>query len=107
MSADDLFSIDVTQDGSSGRVSVTGELDIKSSLQAREAVDRQRERHSHVILDVSGVTFMDSSGLTMLQQVSADARSGGWSFGIAGAHESAGVERVTSLASAWDDLELR
>ena len=98
--------MDVTEQASSGHVALSGEFDIKAAAAVRAAVDRQVTRDVNITLDVGGVTFMDSSGLTMLQQVSRDARDEGWSFEISGARRSAEVERITSLARAWGDLKL-
>lgn len=59
------MELEITVEGANLKVRVTGELDEATHDQFRTAVeaalDRSRARHVH--LDLSGVTFIDSSGL--------------------------------------------
>lgn len=46
---------------------VNGEVDLYTSPQLRDAIDREvGEGTSRVVVDLTGVTFMDSSGLGVL-----------------------------------------
>jgi anti-sigma B factor antagonist len=47
-------------------VSVSGEIDIASAPSLHEAVGTVSGSGAHVILDLSGVSFMDSTGLSVL-----------------------------------------
>jgi stage II sporulation protein AA (anti-sigma F factor antagonist) len=60
-----------------------GELDYATVGPVRA---RLREIHAQsVVLDLSGVTFTDSTGLALLLEERADARRRGTRFGIRGA----------------------
>ena len=54
------------------RVTLTGELDVATAPRLADALDEVAEPTTRVILDMSGLTFMDSSGLQAI--VSARAR---------------------------------
>jgi anti-sigma B factor antagonist len=67
MSSDATFEIDVTEDDESTLVRVTGEIDLATSPQLREALDRAiGDGVALVRLDMTGVTFLDSSGISVL-----------------------------------------
>lgn len=71
----------------SGRrlVAVSGELDIASASMLSEVLDRELANGDRVLLDLSGVTFIDSTGLASIVnaargsasqlELSADLRS--------------------------------
>jgi anti-sigma B factor antagonist len=48
------------------RVEVTGELDLSTSPQLGEALGREFDAGRSVVLDLSDVTFIDSTGLNVL-----------------------------------------
>ncbi len=52
-------------DGQSGRIVVSGEVDLANVHQLRAALDAVEEG-TPLVLDVAGVTFMDSAGLREL-----------------------------------------
>jgi anti-sigma B factor antagonist len=72
---------------------VHGELDIATAPRLREQIDRLRRRGRTVIVDLSAVTFMDSTGLAMLMsaQEAGDAA-------LTLRRPSAAVRRVFELA---------
>src|SRR5690242_16572381 len=76
---------------------VHGELDIATAPRLA-ALTRLRQRHHPVVLDLSEVAFMDSSGLKVLVEASERSRRDGWSFRIR--RPSARVARVAMLAGA-------
>lgn len=54
-------------EGDVGVVSAGGELDANSAGRLREACDEVLARgHSAVVVDLAGITFIDSSGLSVL-----------------------------------------
>lgn len=65
-------------------VAATGELDAASAATLSEALDGARERGGPVVLDLAGVTFVDSSGLRVIAAEHVAATDGGWSFRIVG-----------------------
>lgn len=66
MSTVDL-QIDVRSEGDWRVLDVRGEVDLYTSPQLRDAIGREvGEGTTRVLVDLSGVTFMDSSGLGVL-----------------------------------------
>jgi anti-anti-sigma factor len=47
-------------------VTVQGDLDIVTSEQLDEHLAQARRRHPHIVLDLSGVEFMDTSSLAVI-----------------------------------------
>jgi anti-sigma B factor antagonist len=77
-------------------VSFEGDVDLESSPVARkvllEAVDRRRA----VIVDMSAVSYIDSSGIASLVEALQRARQGGSDFGLASVSDAS--RRVLQLA---------
>jgi anti-sigma B factor antagonist len=54
-----------------GRVVVAGEIDLRTSPELREALaDASAVEGSEVVIDLTGVTFIDSSGISELLRAS-------------------------------------
>jgi anti-anti-sigma factor len=70
-------------EGSSVRVRALGSLDLATVplLQARVSELREAGWREFVI-DLSGLEFMDSTGLRLILQWDADARQDGWGFSL-------------------------
>ena len=67
-------------------VSVGGEIDLETASQLGDhALDAVREVSPHVVLDLTGVTFMDSTGLKVLLTIQRRADLAGGSFAVVGA----------------------
>ena len=47
-------------------VHVTGEIDMATATQLGEALQEAVTAHAHLVVDMSGVTFLDSTGLTVI-----------------------------------------
>jgi anti-sigma B factor antagonist len=58
-------------------VSVTGEVDLSTSAPLREALDQAVAEGPNVVVDLSGVTFLDSTGLGDLVRARESALSRG------------------------------
>ena len=101
----DDFAINVTGGLSWARIAVTGELDLSVSSQLERALEREREARRSVILDMARVTFMDSTGLTLVLRAMKDAQANGWRFAIA-APLSKPVELVARVAGVLPMLPL-
>jgi anti-anti-sigma factor len=72
------LTADTLVEGDSVRVSLHGELDLSTVASAEEAM-RQAE-HSparRLVLDLSGLTFMDSTGLRLVLRADRRSRGGG------------------------------
>lgn len=82
---------------------VDGELDLSSIPLLAQHIDSQLEREQEALtLDLSGVSFMDSSGLRLLIELNERAERDGWSLSlIAPRNESATlVLRMTGADGA-------
>ena len=65
--ADDLVSIAVSDSPSAVRLTVAGEVDSSSAPAVRDAVDAALDGGARqLVLDLDGVTFLDSAGLCVL-----------------------------------------
>lgn len=71
----DSFRITCERTGTTVRVIVTGELDLVTSPRLREHLSAQFADHAEiVVLDLAEVSFIDSSGLHVLLDVTAQDR---------------------------------
>ena len=64
-------------DGIHGGVRVRGEIDMESVDQLTEFIARLRPGSSPVVIDASGIEFMDSTGLRLLLSLAAADGAGG------------------------------
>jgi anti-sigma B factor antagonist len=77
-------------------VSVSGEVDLETASQLGDhALVALRDVSPHVLLDLTDVTFMDSTGLKVLLSIQRRADLAGGSFAIAGASRS--VRKILSV----------
>lgn len=86
------------------RVTLNGELDIAGIDHARSELDAALGDVSTLLIDIDGLTFMDSTGLRMLIEIVAQARLEGRELQITRGSppvrrlfEIAGVEAVLPL----------
>lgn len=73
-----------------------GELDIATAPELADLLARLRHHGHAVTLDLAEVTFMDSTGLTMLMDAHIESARNGWSFTVK--RPSPAVKRVFALA---------
>lgn len=102
------FGIDLAPrgDGSVG-VRVRGELDLSTSPELGEALEREIMGGKTVMLDLSGVTFIDSTGLNTLIRAlrSCEANGGGFRVSpdlpaqVSRVFEITGIDAVLPIAS--------
>ena len=65
------FRVDTSVEGSTAVLAVRGELDIASSAALRDAVLKlMQDEVPDLVVDASGLTFVDSSGLAVLLMAS-------------------------------------
>jgi anti-anti-sigma factor len=87
------FRVDVHEEEGRIRVAPVGELDLATAPVVEEALAAAFASPArNVTLDLRGVTFMDSSGLRVVLQFDAAARSDGTAFGLIRGEEV--VQRV-------------
>lgn len=98
------FRVDVEERDSAALLQVSGELDLASS----PLLERELERAFHnegpglVIIDMSGLEFMDSTGLSVLIRAHNRAQETGHRLGVAGGSQQ--VRRLLSLTGVADRL---
>jgi anti-anti-sigma factor len=61
---------------------VTGELDMVTVPILREELARHRGRGRRVVLDLSGVEFIDSTGLVLLMETAREPPTDGWNLSL-------------------------
>jgi anti-sigma B factor antagonist len=77
-------------------VSFSGEVDLEHSPQAREILLDQVGRKRRVLVDLSAVDYIDSSGIASLVEAFQKAKKAGTGFALAAPNPSA--LRVLELA---------
>ncbi|MDH5523919.1 MAG: STAS domain-containing protein [Desulfobulbaceae bacterium] len=77
------------QHGSSMIISLTGEVDLKFSPLAREQILKSLSDKSHVLVDLSEVEYIDSSGVASLVEGLQYARNHRLHFALTGVSEPA------------------
>jgi anti-sigma B factor antagonist len=77
-------------------VTFTGEVDLESSPAAREILLKCLESTGTVIVDLSEVTYIDSSGVASLVEALQAAKKNGSQFALAAVSEP--TRRVLELA---------
>jgi len=81
------------------RVCPFGEVDIETAGQITERLEEATARGARdVVLDLRGVTFLDSTGLHMVLEADAASRAHGWEFGLIGGPPD--VQRVFDLTGS-------
>jgi anti-sigma B factor antagonist len=109
------MQIDVTagQDGLSTVVAAHGELDVLTAATLRTTIGGViDDGRAHLVLDASGITFMDSTGIGVLVIALRRTRASGGSFAIAGAHgrtlrtlSMTGLDRVFTLYDTVEEAQ--
>ena len=97
------FEISDGGEGTKPIVSISGDLDMANiPAVARHLEDRLGGEPATLVLDLTGVTFMDSSGLRLLIELDERSRQEAWSLSlIPSDHEPANtVLRMTGADEA-------
>jgi anti-sigma B factor antagonist len=97
------FRIDVQPEPHGARVRPLGEIDLATVDDVRRKIDESVAAGcERVVLDLGGVTFIDSNGLHLALDADADAREGGWQLLII---DGAGpVQRLFEVTGLRDRL---
>ena len=91
-------NVKITRDGGVITAYVSGEIDHHNAKSARRRIDRELETSSpeELILDLSAVSFMDSSGLGLILGRYTKARDLGVEFSVRNPTEA--TMKILSLA---------
>lgn len=94
------FDLKVELVDAKARFVASGELDLANAPRLEREVEGVLGRAEEVVVDLSAVTFLDSSGLKVLIVLSARAQQEGWKLGLVAPEgharsifEISGVER--------------
>ncbi len=84
------FQIEVDQSAAGATVTIAGEIDMATITRLEHARERALAASpSQVVIDLSAVRFIDSSGLKFLLETDRLARSGGWTLALVKPTETA------------------
>lgn len=100
---DDGFSTTVTRDGDATLISVTGEIDIATCERLRDAIEPHLGPQQTIILDLSGVEFMDSSFITVLVHARGTLTADGGSLFLR--NPSTAAHRLLTITGLEDLLQ--
>ena len=90
------------QEGRYAIVVLDGDIDLATSPAAREAILRPLSAGKHVLVELSGVTYMDSSGVAGLVEGYQLSRRRGLRFGLVAVSDSAlAVLRLARLDAVF------
>jgi anti-sigma B factor antagonist len=97
------FHCDVIPERDRVRVAPAGELDMATAPHVEQAVQELLDSgFAHVILDLTGVEFLDSGGLRMILRLQASSAGGRFRFELKPG--SPAVQRIFELSATTDTL---
>jgi anti-sigma B factor antagonist len=100
--ADELFEMAERRDGTATVIALSGELDFGTVGQVQARLAELRDERAPTLLDLDGLTFMDSTGIRLVLTACEDAERDGWNFRITRGSER--VQRVFEAAQVIDRL---
>lgn len=101
MRMDDLdFAVERKSEPDATAVIVRGDVDLTTVAQLAEELHSATEERRDVVIDLAGVTFIDSTGVRALVEAYRSARQAGLQLSVRGArHWVARVLEVTGVAT--------
>ena len=99
------MKFDVRTEGEYTVIALKGEVDLHCSPQAREQILKYLGDNCHVMVDLSGVEYIDSSGIASLIEGYQLAKRGKLQFSLVGVSEPA--MQVLKLARLDKVLPIR
>ena len=99
------LEVTVREQGDLVHVLLRGELDISTAARLEDDLTRiEADRPATVLLDLSELEFMDSSGLRIILSADGRAREGGWRLVLVQGNEM--VQRVLRVTRLDERLEI-
>ena len=99
-----VFTVDVGGGDDGTVVAPHGELDLATQAELRAALERQAE-HGSVTLDLSGLRFMDTSGLRLILETAEASRRGEFEFAVLPGRPA--VQRLFDVAGVTELVPFR
>jgi len=90
------MSYEIREVSGAAIVALTGDVDLQTSPAVRQKLLETLEKSKHVVVDLSGVNYIDSSGVASLVEAFQVSRKKGAMFALASV--SGAAMRVLSLA---------
>jgi anti-sigma B factor antagonist len=97
------FSTEAAQTGDATLIYVRGEIDIETCERLRDVLEPHLGPRQSVILDLSGVEFIDSSGLHVLEQARGTLTADGGSLVLR--NPSKAAHRLLTVTHTEDLLQ--
>ena len=97
------FSTEVVSEGDAIVIYVSGEVDVAACERLRDVLEPNMGPKQTIVLDLSGVEFMDSSSLRYLVQARGDLTADGGSLKLR--NPSVAAHRLLTLTKAEALLE--
>lgn len=85
-------------------IAVKGEVDLHTAPKVEYAIERAAENEGVVVVDMSSITFIDSTALSMLARAKRSLEERGVPFRIA--EPSGAVERIFSVTGFRDYFDI-
>jgi anti-sigma B factor antagonist len=85
-------------------IRATGEIDMSTVAVLRRELDTARAEAATTLLDLSGVTFIDSTGLQLMLEASRGSAVSDWGFFVVGS--SRAVRRLLEVSDMADLIML-
>jgi len=89
------FRVDIAREGDETRLCPVGELDIGTAPQLEAALLDASRPGRRVVVDLRGLEFMDSTGLTLLTRWALAAAADGFSLALVQGNER--IQRLFEL----------
>jgi anti-sigma B factor antagonist len=107
MPSESRSSFTASVDGDSATIAVRGEFDMAGTFTIEPALEETlRERGlRHMTLDLSGLSFIDSSGMGVIVKLDADSRARGITLAIVPGPDH--VQRVFDATGLTETLPFR
>lgn len=106
------MSYPVHEHGAFSVLSLTGEVDLNCSPQAREQILKCLKKNRPLLVDLSAVDYIDSSGVASLVEGFQTARGQQLDFGLVGVSKAAlqvlqlaRLDKVFPIYSSIEDVE--
>ncbi|MCW9012752.1 MAG: STAS domain-containing protein [Gammaproteobacteria bacterium] len=103
----------VHEHGKFSVISLTGEVDLNCSPQAREQILKCLKKNNHLLIDLSAVEYIDSSGVASLVEGFQTARGQQLQFALLGVSKAAlqvlqlaRLDKVFPIYASIDDVDL-